>query len=316
VVIAPDRALRPIALNDAQPIHRRDRDGRAVCPFCEGHEYDTPGEVYAIRKPESEPNGPGWSLRVVPNKFPAVGGDAGGIHECVIETATHVTNPTRLSDEQFAVVLLAWRDRTRQFARDDRLLHVTPFKNVGAEAGASLAHLHSQIIALPFVPEAVREEMDGAERYFHSTGRCVFCDEINEQEDRSPSLTLPARTVFTRNGFVAFCPYAPRFGYETWVIPKAHASNFETLTDEAALDLARMLKRLLIAIDAVLAEPAYNLFLHTAPLRTSGLRYYHWHIEIIPRTSRPAGFEWGSGVFINAVPPERGASELRIAMNR
>jgi UDPglucose--hexose-1-phosphate uridylyltransferase len=213
-------------------------------------------------------------------------------------------------------VILAWRDRIRQFATDDRLLHVTPFKNVGAEAGASLAHLHSQIIALPFVPEAVREELAGAGGYHQRTGRCVFCDMHNEPEalateEETPSLTLPARQILESVGFVAVCPFAPRFGYETWVFPTTHSSGFETLTDVAALDLARILKRILSAIDVVLDEPAYNLFVHTAPLRSSPLAHYHWHVEIIPRTARAAGFEWGSGVFINAVPPEKAAWDLR-----
>jgi UDPglucose--hexose-1-phosphate uridylyltransferase len=328
VVIAPGRALRPITLTHAEPHHRRDRDGRAVCPFCEGQEHDTPGEVYAVRSPGSEPNGPGWSLRVVPNKFPATewrapgvnpgvadstpgltpGARPGiGVHECVIESATHVTNPTQMSDEHFVAVLIAWRERIRHFATDDRLAHVTPFKNVGAEAGASLAHVHSQLIALPFVPDAVREELAGAEAYYRAKGRCVFCDSA----PLSPRGRGEQRIVFADEHFTVLCPFAPRFGHETWVLPTDHASHFETITDADALALARTLKRTLSAIDAVLSEPAYNLYVHTAPLRSTPLPHYHWHVEIIPRTARAAGFEWGSGVFINAVPPEQAAAQLR-----
>jgi UDPglucose--hexose-1-phosphate uridylyltransferase len=240
----------------------------------------------------------------------------------VIESATHVTNPTHLSDEHFAAVLIAWRERIRNFAADDRLAHVTPFKNVGAEAGASLAHVHSQLIALPFVPDVVREELAGAEAYHRATSRCVFCDLTSEQTTesealaragRSPSLALRAqdRVVWSEKGFVAVCPFAPRFGYETWVLPTDHASHFETIADADALALARTLKRTLAAIDAVMSEPAYNLYLHTAPFRSTPLPHYHWHVEIIPRTARAAGFEWGSGVFINAVPPEQAAARLR-----
>jgi UDPglucose--hexose-1-phosphate uridylyltransferase len=264
---------------------------------------------------------------VVPNRFPAVEGrgpgvtpavtddDSGftpgarlgfGVHECVIESAEHVVNPTHLSDEAFAAVLLAWRDRARQFALDGRLVHVTPFKNVGAEAGASLAHVHSQVIALPFVPDAVREELAGTAKAYQSNGTCVFCDMAADED----------RAILSGNGFIALCPYAPRFGYETWVLPGRHASGFETLTDGEALALARTLKQVLSAIDAVLAEPAYNLFVHTAPLRSAPLAHYHWHVEIIPRTARAAGFEWGSGVFINAIPPETAAAELKKAWPR
>jgi UDPglucose--hexose-1-phosphate uridylyltransferase len=231
----------------------------------------------------------------------------------VIESPSHETNPAKLTDDRFAAVLVAWRDRVRHFAADERLLHVTSFKNVGAEAGASLAHVHSQLIALPFVPDAVREELAGAETFFRATGRCVFCEFAPlSPEGRGEQ----GRFVFADEHFTVLCPFAPRFGHETWVLPTTHASHFESITDAEAFALARVLKRTLAAIDAVLSEPAYNLFVHTAPLRSGPLPHYHWHIEILPRTARPAGFEWGSGVFINAVPPEAAAAELIKAMAR
>ena len=340
VVIAPERSLRPIALEGSEARHRHDGDHRP-CPFCPGQEHDTPHEVLAIRAPGTLPDGPGWRLRVVPNKYPAVKaepnpltpfpGREGGLkappfsgeglgrgllesapavgrHEVVIETPHHVADPTHLPDDQFRDVLLAYRDRLLTLADDPRLHYATVFKNVGAEAGASLGHTHSQILATPIVPEAIRQELDGANEYHTGTGRCVFCDALRHD------LANRARLIAETPHFAAAAPFASRFAYEMCVLPKEHASRYESLTAPLAAELALLLKRVLRALDAVLAEPAYNWFLHTAPLRSAELPHFHWHLEILPRTSRPAGFEWGAGCFINAVAPEAAAAELRAAL--
>jgi UDPglucose--hexose-1-phosphate uridylyltransferase len=323
VILAPERAARPLALSHAKPHDRHDAE-RDACPFCEGREEDTPGELFALRDVGSAPNGPGWRLRVVPNKFPAVrplpGAEVvsgGGLfeslpgvgeHELIIECARHEANPARLTDAEFRDVLLAYRARVAALSADPRYAYVLVFKNVGAEAGASLAHLHSQVITLPIVPDAVRAELDGATAYYRHAGRCVFCDVLH-QEAR-----LGVRVVAETEHFAAFAPFAGRFAYETWLLPKAHDSRYESLTDTHAGELARLLRQLLARLDAVLGEPAYNYYLHTGPARAGALPHYHWHIEVIPRTARPAGFEWGSGCFINAVPPERAAAELRSAV--
>jgi UDPglucose--hexose-1-phosphate uridylyltransferase len=324
VIIAPVRSQRPLSLDHARP-HHRERHESDPCPFCEGAEHDTPHESYAVRRPGTEPNGPGWSLRVVPNKYPAVNpsGDAPdlspdgslfesvpgvGAHELVIECARHEANPVKLTDDEFAAVLAAYRHRLVALATDPRWAYATVFKNVGAEAGASLAHVHSQIVATPVVPDAVRLELDTSADYHRVRGRCVFCDVIREETSNG------VRVVAEGGGFVALAPFAPRFAYEVWVLPTAHDSRYESLTDAGLRELARLLKRVLGAVDKVLARPAYNYFLHTAPLRAGELPHYHWHVEIVPRTARAAGFEWGSGCFINAVPPERAAASLREAL--
>lgn len=323
-VVAPERALRPITLQGAEPRHRQNGE-RKPCPFCPGQEHDTPHEVLAYRDPGSRADGPGWTLRVVPNRFPAVRPDVGGTFcavggmvflttpglgrsEIVIESAEHVSSPTQLPDEQFAAIFRSYRDRIRALEADVPLAYASVFKNVGAEAGASLGHTHSQIVATPVVPELVETELAGGREYLARTGRCVFCDLAARE------LTSGSRVVARSEHFLIVTAFAPRFAYELWVLPTAHASRFETITKENGLELARLMKRTLTALDLVQAEPAYNWCLHTAPLRSPELPYYHWHIEVLPRTARPAGLEWGYGCFITTVAPEQAAAELRAAL--
>ncbi len=355
VIVAPERSLRPMSLEAAEPRHRVGAE-RRPCPFCPGQEYDTPYEVFAFREPDTARDGPGWRLRVVPNRYPAVrddsspsnpspgpspkkGGEeetppsirgegAGGFgfsgpgglgsslfdrfpglgrHEVVIESNEHVSSPAKLSDEQLRDVFAAYRERLTALAADPDLHYASVFKNVGAEAGASLGHCHSQIVATPMVPEILRRELRGADDYYTAHRRCVFCDIVKEE------LASGSRVVAETANFVAVTAFAGRFAYETWVLPKQHGSRYEAISNEQAGELAGLMKRLVQAMDSVLAEPAYNWYLHTAPLRSAELPYYHWHFEIIPRTSRPAGFEWGTGCFVNAVAPEQGAFELRNA---
>lgn len=325
VILAPERALRPIQLKHGEP-HTRDATDRGVCPFCPGNEGMVPSEVYAVRDHGSAPDGPGWQLRVVPNKFPAVKEleDSSpmavtpdgfseamigfGRHEVVIETDRHDSDPVTLSDAEFARVLVAYRERLKELAKNPRLTFASVFKNVGAEAGASLAHLHSQIVALPLVPDAIRGELEAGNDYYRRERRCAYCDLIRYEAESA------LRVIESGERFFTACPFAPRFAYETWVLPKAHDSRFETATDLDLLELARQMKRLLAAMDAVLSGPAYNWYLHCGPLRAGNMPYYHWHLEVAPKTARPAGFEWGSGCFINAVPPELAAVKLRAAL--
>jgi UDPglucose--hexose-1-phosphate uridylyltransferase len=306
-LIAPARAARPMALEHAEP-HHRDSTGRRNCPFCPGAEHDTPGELYALREPRSAPNGSRWSLRAVPNKFPAVDADAPafGSHEVIIECAEHESNPTKLSDDQFAKVFVAYRERMLAHAQDQRLKYTAVFKNVGAEAGASLAHSHSQLLALPEVPDAVAEELRIALEYWNREQRCLMCDVIAEE------LKHRERLIAETEHFAAFAAYAPRFTYEFWVAPKDHTSQYESTSDAHLAELAILMKRLLKSLDAAVVEPAYNMILHSGPLRSGNLPEFHWHWEVLPRTARVAGFEWGSGAFIVSVPPEQAAKELRI----
>ena len=322
MLIAPERARRPIALSDSGPRHRTSGE-RTPCPFCPGKEHDTPGEVFALRAPGARPNGPDWRLRVVPNKFPAVSpaelappapsalfraAPAVGFAEVLIDCPEHVDSPTRLSDEQLRDVFIAYRERLAALAADPRLEFVAVFKNVGAEAGASLGHTHSQIIATPVVPALIQTELSGAEAHFARTGRCPFCDVAKGE------LANGSRVVARTANFVAVTAFAPRFSYEMWVLPLRHEARYEAVTDGAARELAGLVKRVLRALDVVCHSPAYNWFLHTSPLRAGEPPHYHWHLEILPRTARPAGLEWGFGCHITTAAPERAAAELRAAL--
>jgi UDPglucose--hexose-1-phosphate uridylyltransferase len=324
VIVAPERSLRPMSLVHAEPHHRANAE-RVVCPFCPGQEYDTPNEVLAYRPAGTDRDGPDWRLRVVPNKFPATrptrgdpGRTSGGLferfaaagrHEVVVECPEHLPNPAQLPDDQFRDVFRAYRDRLIDLADDHTLSYAAVFKNVGAEAGASLGHTHSQIVATPLVPDVIRLELGGSGDYHTAHGRCVFCD-VLEQERADGS-----RVIGETERMVAIAPFAPQFAYEVWVLPKAHASRYEAATGAMIGELAALMKRVVQGLDRVLAAPAYNWYLHTAPLRSAELPQYHWHFEIIPRTARPAGLEWGFGCFVTAVTPERAAADLRAALN-
>jgi UDPglucose--hexose-1-phosphate uridylyltransferase len=313
VIIATERGKRP---SDFVSEAEEPKDG--FCSLCPGNETKTPPEVYALRPDGSAPNTPGWRLRVVTNKFPALVADEKleetntgvfdwmtgvGDHEVIIETPRHHTRLSDLSVGEVADIFWAYRERIRSLQQDARFRIVIVFKNHGAAAGASLDHSHSQLIALPIVPKRVVEEMEGARAYYTGHNQCVFCD-ILQQE-----LTAEVRIIEQVDGVVAVAPFAARFPFETWIIPQAHNSSFEEIEDHDGV--ARVLLRVLQRMDRVLTDPPYNFVIHTSPFGESNNTYYHWHIEIIPRLTKVAGFEWGTGFYINPTPPEEAAQYLR-----
>jgi UDPglucose--hexose-1-phosphate uridylyltransferase len=318
VIIATERARRPTDfVRETVPAVSSGR----FCPFCPGHESKTPPEVLAFRS-GSHPNQPGWSLRVVPNKFPVLGieGDLDregeglfdkmqgiGAHEVVIETPEHTLSMTDLSERAIEQVLWAFRDRVNDLKNDRRLKYVLLFKNHGEAAGASLEHTHSQLIALPVVPKRVQEELEVAKNYYDYKERCLFCDLVR-QETKSGT-----RLVTETDQFIVLEPYAARFPFETWILPRRHKSHFENADGHELNNLAWVLKSTLRKLEKVLERPPYNIVIHTAPLQDPASPYYHWHIEIIPKLTRVAGFEWGTGFYINPTPPEESAQFLRDA---
>ena len=315
VIISTERQKRPSDFHIETVTIKPDE----VCPFCEGHEDRTPPEILAYRNGTSG-NGRGWDVRVVPNKFPAlrVEGDLDregeglfdrmngiGAHEVIIETPHHGQTLATMSEPEIEKVFWAWRDRVLDLKRDFRLRHIVIFKNHGAAAGATLEHAHSQLIALPIVPREMREELHGAKRHHQIKERCVFCDIIRQETKDG------ARVISESADFVALAPYAPRFPFETWLLPKRHRARFEESTPGEFGSLARILKDTLSRMNATLLTPPYNLIVHSAPMQDDAGEFYHWHIEVMPKLTRIAGFEWGTGFHINPTGPEEAAEVLR-----
>jgi UDPglucose--hexose-1-phosphate uridylyltransferase len=316
VIISTDRAKRPSDYAKEPVVIK----GGSFCPFCTGNEDKTPPEIMALRANGTPADTPGWSLRVVPNKFPAlrIEGELErtgeglfdrvsgvGAHEVIIESPDHQASLAQLPEKRIEDVLKAFRDRMVDLKNDPRFKYVLIFKNHGLAAGASLEHSHSQLIALPIVPKRVREEVDGAKQYYLMKERCVFCDIIRQEKQTQ------ARVVSEDEHFLTVAPYAPRFPFETWILPKQHGAFFEDTAAATYPHLARALKRLLLRAEQLLDRPAYNFVLHTSPMREETELYYHWHIEYMPKLTRVAGFEWGTGFYINATPPEESARALR-----
>ena len=317
IIISAERGKRPSEFTrDVEP------EMGKLCPFCPGHESKTPPEVLAYAPAGREKNKPGWWLRVVPNKFPALQiegsidrqGDGMydkmngiGAHEVLIETPHHKKEIPELEDSKVEDIFWAYRDRIIDLRKDTRFEYILVFKNKGAAAGARLSHPHSQLIATPMVPVRVRQEMLGARQYYDYKERCVFCDMIAQE------LHTKVRVIAENAVFVAFEPYAPRFPFETWILPKSHDSHFEDLQKSEVVHLSGIVKNVLSRINRVLEDPPFNYIIHNSPLKDPPLPHYHWHVEIIPKLSRIAGFEWGTGFYINPTPPEEAAEFLREA---
>ncbi len=317
VIIATDRARRPSDFS-REPVVIK---GGRFCPFCPGNELKTPPEVLAFRD-GSAPNQPGWKVRVVPNKFPVlrVEGDFDrqgeglydkmngvGAHEVVIETPDHSLTMSRMSDKQIEDVFWAFRDRLLDLKKDRRMKYVIVFKNHGEAAGATLEHTHSQLIAMPVIPHRVFEELQLTRLYYDQKERCVFCDIMRQETDAG------TRVVLETDQFLVLCPYASRFPFELWVLPRRHISHFEDTDIPTFHNLGWVMSIVLKELDKVLEYPAYNFLIHTAPLQEPPMPHYHWHLELIPRLTKTAGFEWGTGFYINPTPPEEAAKFLREA---
>jgi UDPglucose--hexose-1-phosphate uridylyltransferase len=316
VIVATERAARP---SDFAAKHELPPD-TGNCPFDEGREAMTPSEVFAVRPDGSRPDSPGWVTRVVPNRFPAlkVEGDLRrqgegiydrmtgiGAHEVIVETPNHNLDLSDLDEPGFQNVVRAWTARVKDLTRDPRLKYALVFKNHGRTAGASLRHSHSQLIATPIVPQQVRDEIAGARRYWDFRERCIFCDLLSQER------TDGRRVIAENDHFVSFAPYASRFAFETCIIARRHFGSLADMSDAESAGLAGSLRDVLRRVKKLLGNPDYNFMVHNAPLGGAPLDYYHFHIECMPRETAVAGFEWGSGFFINPVPPEDAARYLR-----
>ena len=317
VIIASERAHRP-----RQPSVIDAASNAKLCPFCAGHEDRTPPEVLAFRDGKAAANSAGWSVRVVPNKYPALAPDSAtqidnddfyrarngvGVHEVIIESPAHVTSMAGFDERQFNRILRAYQERLRYWQTDRRWQYALVYKNQGERAGATLEHAHSQLIVLPQLPREAADELDGVEKYFAETRRCIYCDVMAAERAR------PARLVSNHDRFIALCPYAPRFPYEVWILPKAHAPAFEDCSEQDIAALGMVLRDVILRLKLSLEDPPFNFVIHSTPWNKSANTRYHWHIEIMPQLARAAGFEWGSGMHINPIAPEAAASLLRHA---
>lgn len=316
VIIATERAKRP---SDFKVAEEKYKGG--FCPFCEGNEDKTPPEIMAYRRNGSQANTPDWVVRVVPNKFPALMIEGGlnregsgiydkmngvGAHEVIIEGPSHDKALADFTDEEVESVLWAYRDRVIDLKKDTRFKYIMIFKNHGEAAGASLEHTHSQLIALPIVPRYVMEEMNGAKDYYLYKERCIFCDIVRQERMDG------TRVVFENDDFLVISPYAPKFPFETWILPKTHQTHYEDCQVKEYQNLAKALRTTLMKVKVALNNPPYNFIIHNTPIVTEkNIPFYHWHIEIMPSLTKVAGFEWGSGFYINPTPPEDAARHLR-----
>jgi len=315
VIIAEERGKRPSDFTEEEYTVQR-----GFCPFCEGNEGWTPPEILAVRDQPCATNQPGWQLRVVPNKYPALNTygqidrhdddlfqhmSGIGAHEVIIETPDHNTSLADLSTEHFFQVIKAYQARLQALANDKRLELAIVFKNHGRPAGASLEHSHSQLIALPIIPKRVAEELQGAQTYFANKDRCIYCDIIKSE------LAAEIRVIDQSDEFVVIAPYASRFPFEMWLLPRTHSSHFEHIPEHILRALARFFQKQLTRLNQALSSPPYNFLLHTSPFADRSTAYYHWHIEIIPKLSRVAGFEWGTGFYINPTSPEQATLFLK-----
>jgi UDPglucose--hexose-1-phosphate uridylyltransferase len=315
VVVSTERMKRSADFERTQVVIRNE----GICPFCPGNESRTPPEVLAYRT-SGAANQPGWTTRVIPHRFPAlrVEGDIDrsgeglydrmngiGAHEVIIDCPEHVASLADTSQQNVTNVFRAYCDRVLDLKRDQRFEYIQLFKNHGQAAGSAFEHSHTELIALPLVPQHVIEELSGAERYFSFRNRCVFCDIVHQE------LASKTRIVMDGAHVVALAPFASRSPFEVWLMPKRHASHFEAQPEEVLRDFAVTLRTVLGRLDQALERPAYNFALHTAPLRKGEIESFDWHLEILPKLTRPGGFEIGTGFYLNPTPPEEAARFLR-----
>ena len=289
-----------------------------VCPFCPGQEAMTPPAIMSYPKKGAKDGS--WQVRVVPNKFPALNIEGSnekissgvydkiggfGAHELIIETPDHYMELADMPAEDVRLVLRAYRDRYLDLRKDPRIKYILIFKNYGAAAGASLEHPHSQLIGLPIVPSRVLGELAGAAKHIEFSESCIFCDML-KQEEHEKKLT-----VHSENGYLGITPFASRLPFETWILPQEHQASFDLISDAGLDALAHVLKIVLAKLKNALNDPPFNFMIHTQAPGAKDPQSFHWHIEIIPHLTHLAGFELGTGFYVNPTPPEMAAEILR-----
>ena len=315
IVISPGRADIPMLGWPPRPAGLPSE----ACPFCPGRESKTAAEIHVEREPGSRRDGPGWWVRVVSDKYPILHIEGGleksaegmydsmnaiGAHEIVIETPDHEQHWATLETIQLERVLRAVQQRSLDLRNDARFRHFFWVKNHGLSTSV-FQHQHSHILASPFVPRVVDQELKGFGDYMRWKERCVLCDMVKQE------LRDGRRILLIEGSVVAFAPFAPRFAYESWVVPTRHCHDFGTTFSSEMRDLARALQGTIRRIRSHLEDPPFSLVLHSPPLGEFVCEEYHWHIELVPRPAQALGLEWGTGIYINPVAPEVAAERLR-----
>ena len=312
VVIATGRAKRPDDFANFQRI--KDDKGIENClfedPTASGQEKD----VLIYHRADGD-----WTLRVFPNKYPffSKGKATGslsegpyfampgvGYHELVV-TRDHYRQLALMDSMEIAEVFDAYQDRYLELMNKKNIKYIVIFHNHGKECGASLAHPHSQIVAIPVISPYVELELDGAEQYYRSNKHCVYCVMAEYESEEKK------RVIFENDEFIAFCPFASRAAFEVWVMPKKHSPYFERITDKQKIKLAEVFKKGLSSIYKALNDPPYNFYIHSAPCDGKDYPHFHWHIEILPHTATWAGFELDTGIEVSTIQPEVAAEFLR-----
>ena len=314
VIIATERAKRPKDLVMQRPLRHLPKYD-AKCPFCPGNENLTPPELLRVSAGRNV-----WQVRVVPNKFAALLHNQEpvrtvhrskrtingfGFHEVIVETPDHSSTLALLNDDQVASVLGTFKARYNELSRDPRIEHITIFKNHGIEAGTSLEHPHCQLIATPVISSQVRSRLHEALRHFDDFGECIFCSVLADELEEEKRIVLASKHFVAMEHFASASPFA------TQIYPRRHMASFGDITTEELEDMAQVLRSVLAKLYFGLKDPDFNFTIRSAPAENAGVKYYHWYLSIIPRMSRVAGFELGSGMFINTVLPEAAAEFLR-----
>ncbi len=284
------------------------------CPFCPGNEAKTPDEIFRIS------DGDKWKIRVIPNKFAALNRESErmrknqglkhivsgfGVHDVIIESPLHNMTTALLPLEHISEIIKTYKRRFKELYSDHRIGHVIMFKNQGEGAGTSLEHPHSQIIGTPITPIQIRDRLEEAMRFFDITGECVICKTLSEEKAEG------TRVIFESEHFISFIPYAALSAFHTWIFPKRHAPCFSDITEEENADFALNLKTTLAKFYYGLNNPDFNYAIRSNRLKDARSEYFHWYMTIVPRISTAAGFEMGSGMFINNAVPDETAEFLR-----
>lgn len=315
VIISPER----VELQRPPPLWRPKGIPPEECPFCPGNEGRTPSEVFSLRDPGTAPNTPGWWVRVIPDQHPILGIERGlersaegmydtmnafGAHEIVVETPEHEQHWAVLDDIQLVRVFLAYRERMWDLRSDERFRHIIVIKYHGTPL-SPFQHQHSHLVATPFIPKVVEDELKGAAEHYRWKERCIFCDVLKEE------LNTQARVIWESEGFLAFVPFASRLPYEAWIVPKGHASQFNQIQEPGLKELVLGVKTILSKLRKALHDPPYSLVLHASPLNDFPREEYHWHLEIAAQLPQTLGFGWGVAISVNPLPPEQAAAHLR-----